>query len=326
MRVYEDKLKQVAATAAESMRNNRVPGLAMALISRNRPAFTCTIGLADPNRARPVSEDTYFEAASLTKPFFARLVFELCDEGIIELTRPLIEYEPDIVPSTDARFLKATAADVLCHATGLQNWGRLPMELRFATGEGFGYSGMGYYYLQQIIEKLTETRLDALLQQRLMDKLGMDSAAMIWTGALRHRLARTADENGDMEPERSTARHSMGMEPNAAFSLYVTIKDYPKFIMGVLNEPDFARRVRSVKNSAGHGVEWGLGWGLYKEMLWHWGDNGGFKSLVCLDPDTKDALLIHTNGFNGLNVCFDIAQLVTGESFADIAAMIAVAE
>ncbi len=119
---------------------------------------------------------------------------------------------------------------------------------------------------------------------------------------------------------------SMGMEPNAAFSLYVTIKDYPKFIMGVLNEPDFARRVRSVKNSAGHGVEWGLGWGLYKEMLWHWGDNGGFKSLVCLDPDTKDALLIHTNGFNGLNVCYDIAQLVTGESFADIAAMIAVAE
>ena len=66
MRIYEDKLKQVAATAAESMRNNRVPGLAMALISRNRPAFTCTIGLADPIRARPVSEDTYFEAASLT--------------------------------------------------------------------------------------------------------------------------------------------------------------------------------------------------------------------------------------------------------------------
>ncbi len=37
-------------------------------------------------------------------------------------------------------------------------------------------------------------------------------------------------------------------------------------------------------------------------------------------------MLIHTNGFNGLNVCYDIAQLVTGESFADIAAMIAVAE
>ena len=49
MRIYEDKLKQVAATAAESMRNNRVPGLAMALISRNRPAFTCTTGLAVPN-------------------------------------------------------------------------------------------------------------------------------------------------------------------------------------------------------------------------------------------------------------------------------------
>jgi len=250
----------------------------------------------------------------------------LADEGVIDLDRPLSEYEQAWTPCTDARFACVTAKDVLSHATGLPNWGRLPTELCFEPKRGFGYSGMGYYYLQSIIEKRLDTRLDDLMQKRLLDPFGMDKAALIWTGALRNTLARTVDAEGNIEPMRSSARHSTGMEPNSAFSLYVTIDDYPKFLLNILKEPDFAARVRSVRNCAGNGVEWGLGWGLYNERIWHWGDNGGFKSLVCFDPATRDALLIHTNGFNGLNVCFAIAEHVTGDSFNDIAEMVNGAE
>ena len=44
------------------------------------------------------------------------------------------------------------------------------------------------------------------------------------------------------------------------------------------------------------------------------------------DAATRDALLIHTNGFNGLNVCFAVAEHVTGDSFNDIAEMVNGAE
>ena len=111
----------------------------------------------------------------------------------------------------------------------------------------------------------------------------------------------------------------LGMEDAA-------IADYPKFLAQILSETGFASRVRAVRNPAGHGVEWGLGWGLYQEVLWHWGDNGGFKSFVCFDPVTRDALLIHTNGANGLHTCFDVAEHCTGFDFSNIAAMIAEAE
>ena len=253
-------------------------------------------------------------------------MLRLADAGVLQMDAPLCEYLPDALPTEDPRFASATAAHVLSHGTGLPNWGRQPLPLAFAPGEGFQYSGTGYAFLQAAVERLTGHRLDDLMQTELFDPLGMEDAAMIWTRPLNRTLARTWDEDGAAEPARTSARHSVGVEPNAAFSLHVTIADYPKFLQRVLSEKGFAQRVRSARNPAGHGVEWGLGWGLYRELLWHWGDNGGFKSLVCLDPDTKDALLIHTNGFNGLNVCYDIAQLVTGESFADIAAMIAVAE
>lgn len=326
MKILLDRLNCAAATAEDSLRQNKIPGLAMAFIKNGRLISSQCMGYADPERGRIIDGGTYFEAASLTKPFFARLVFKLADEGLLELDRPLCEYAPHWIPSDDARFLRITARDVLCHATGLPNWGWLPLPLLFEPQRGFGYSGMGYYYLQSVIEKLAATRLDDLAQRQLMDPFGMDTAALIWTGAMRSSLARTADENGDIEPARTGARHSMGMEPNSAFSLFVTINDYPKFIMNIMQEEGFAERVRSVRNAAGHGIEWGLGWGLYNEKLWHWGDNGGFKSFVCFDPQTKDGLLIHTNGFNGLKVCFDVAECATGDSFEDVAAMIAEAE
>lgn len=326
MNIDLTKLTSAAAIAQENMHSEHVPGLAMAFIKNGELVMSQCLGIADTERGIPVSNGTYFEAASLTKPFFGRLVFELADEGIIDLDRPLSEYEQAWTPCTDARFKRVTAKDVLSHATGLPNWDRLPTELCFEPKRGFGYSGMGYYYLQSIIEKRLDTRLDDLMQKRLLDPFGMDKAALIWTGALRNTLARTVDAEGKIEPMRSSARHPTGMEPNSAFSLYVTIDDYPKFLLNILKEPDFAARVRSVRNAAGNGVEWGLGWGLYNERIWHWGDNGGFKSLVCFDPATRDALLIHTNGFNGLNVCFAIAEHVTGDSFKDIAEMVNGAE
>lgn len=326
MNIDIQSLNTISTVAEKAMREHKVNGLAMTFIKGGKRVMSQCMGYSDTELNKRVDDGTYFEAASLTKPFFARLVFMLEDEGVIDLSRPLTEYSPTWVPSSDERFKRCTATDVLSHATGLPNWGKLPMQLLFEPSHGFGYSGMGYYYLQGVIEKLTSTRLDDIMQRRIMDPLNMDTASLIWTGAMRHSLSRTTDENGVMEPMRTTARHSMGMEPNCAFSLYVTVNDYAKFVMSLMQERDFASRVRRTRNAASYGVEWGLGWGLYQEKLWHWGDNGGFKSFVCFDADSRDGLVIHTNGYNGLNVCYAIARAATGDDFDDIASMISEAE
>ena len=199
MNIYLTEIASAAAIAQENMQREHVPGLAMAFIKNGELVMSQCLGIADTERGIPVSNETYFEAASLTKPFFGRLVFELADEGVIDLDRPLSEYEQSWTPCTDARFACVTAKDVMSHASGLPNWGKLPMELYFEPKHGFSYSGMGYYYLQSIIEKRLGTRLDDLMQKRLLDPFGMDKAALIWTGAMRHALARTVDVNGHAE-------------------------------------------------------------------------------------------------------------------------------
>ncbi len=72
-----------------------VPGLSLALIYDGEMIWTEAFGLADVETNTAVTTETVFEAASLTKPFFATAVLQLVEEGIIDLDTPLITYLPE---------------------------------------------------------------------------------------------------------------------------------------------------------------------------------------------------------------------------------------
>lgn len=72
------------------MKEARIPGLQIAVIRDGRIAFHQNFGIrnaAFPDS--PVTDDTVFEAASLTKPFFAYYVMKLIDRGFLDLDKPL---------------------------------------------------------------------------------------------------------------------------------------------------------------------------------------------------------------------------------------------
>ncbi|MDD6299172.1 serine hydrolase domain-containing protein [Hornefia butyriciproducens] len=326
MNILSDKGNPPEMFLAESMKRHQVAGAAFALIRSGELAHTGFCGVADPEEDRPVDASTHFEIASLTKTVFARCILQLEDRGLLRLDRPLREYSDEPLPTDDPAFRDVTARDVLTHATGLPNWGDAPLPLRFVPGTGFGYSGKAYTFLQNVVEKITGSRIDVLLQDEIFNPLGMKNAAMIWTGPLNRTLSRTFDADGLIEPLRSSCRRTVAVEPNAAFSLCVTISDYTKFALQLLSEPETIERIRSFRNPVTEDVSWGLGWGLCRETLWHWGDNDGFKAFVILDPATKDGVVIHTNSFNGLEVCYEFIEELTGFDMQSIREMVAAAE
>lgn len=326
MNILSDKGNPPEMFLAESMKRHQVAGAAFALIRSGELAHTGFCGVADPEEDRPVDASTHFEIASLTKTVFSRCILQLEDRGLLRLDRPLREYSDEPLPTDDPAFRDVTARDVLTHATGLPNWGDAPLPLRFVPGTGFGYSGKAYTFLQNVVEKITGSRIDVLLQDEIFNPLGMKNAAMIWTGPLNRTLSRTFDADGVIEPLRSSCRRTVAVEPNAAFSLCVTISDYTKFALQLLSEPETIERIRSFRNPVTEDVSWGLGWGLCRETLWHWGDNDGFKAFVILDPATKDGVVIHTNSFNGLDVCYEFIEELTGFDMRSIREMVAAAE
>lgn len=112
--------------------------------------------------------------------------------------------------------------------------------------------------------------------------------------------------------------------PNVAGSLITTPRDYAAFIAALLATSSpltMSRVLRTAMttpqvplNSA---MAWGLGWGLETgprstAALWHWGDNGNWKNFVLAEPAEQSAVVVFTNGAQGLNVAERLVAACTG--------------
>ena len=323
---------ELSSIISESMQKNKVFGLAMSLISNGKVILTNTHGITNSISQEEVQLHTKFEAASLTKPLFAYLVLLLRDQGLIDLDVPVSEYLPEYEISLDPRYKLITPRIILCHSSGFENWSKKPVDISFDPGSQFQYSGEGYVYLQKAVERVTGKDLEQLLTENIFKPLQMDNSAMVRTSSVNEQLSNTYDKEGKMEQKRKLTENSGTTEPNAAYSLYTTIGDYTQFILNIMNQKNIPLHQSSFNNmihthnTIDKELFWGLGWGIYQtesKLLWHWGDNGGFKAFVCMDLETKSGALIFTNSFNGLPVCFDIASCVTSVDFTPIREFIA---
>ncbi|MFN7983700.1 MAG: serine hydrolase domain-containing protein [Vicinamibacterales bacterium] len=116
------------------------------------------------------------------------------------------------------------------------------------------------------------------------------------------------------------------MAPNVAGSLLTTARDYASFVMAVLDASGAAlglsRAERTVMSTSqvvlNRAMGWGLGLGIETPAgtLWHWGDNGGWKNFVLIEPSDGSALLVFTNGSHGMNVAERFVAAATGRDHA----------
>lgn len=322
-----ERKDEVNLVVSKSMQKNKVMGMAMSLISGGRVVDTSTYGITNSITQDAVQIDTKFEAASLTKPLFAYLILCLCDKKLINLDTPVSEYLPNYEISRDLRYKLITPQNILCHSSGFENWSSKPLSIHFDPGSKFMYSGEAYTYLQKSVEHITGKGLEQLIEEEIFKPLHMNNSALVWTSEVNNQLSYTFDSEGRMEQKRTHSGFSVCTEPNAACSLYTTIGDYTKFILNIidnkiipLSSATFNDMINA-HNKINKNLSWGLGWGLYQKenkLMWHWGDNGSFKAFVCIDLKTKSGILMLTNSFNGLHVCFDIANYIACEDFNSI--------
>lgn len=313
------ELDELATLVQDLMRKGRVPGAAFALVRKGELVGVRGLGLADASSGAPVTEETVFEAASLSKPVFAYLVAKRVERGELDLDRPLAETlpHPDL---DDPRREKVTARQVLSHTTGLPNWRPRrwtddpgPLALGFDPGARFSYSGEGFEYLRMVVEHQTGTSLEELAAREVFSPLGMSSSGFRNPGtptvAMPHDLlGKTGDKR---EPEA-----------NAAGSLHTTAGDYARFVIELLGPSHLGAEAAAallapqveVETDEETGVSWGLGWGLEPAAgtFWHWGDNGDFRCFVRASRDSGDALVLFTNSRNGLAIAPEIFAHVFG--------------
>ena len=293
-----------------------IPGMQLVCINGNK-VQNVNVGVISKGSDKPVTSNTVFEAASLSKCVFAYAVMRLYDRGVIDLDKPLMDYigSYDRFDPKDPRYAKITARMVLRHTTGLPNWGGKYAELIFTPDSTFSYSGEGFQYLQRVVEKLMKKPLNEIAQQEVFTPLGMTNSSYEWTD----KFTETAAFGNSAD---ATKRHSNQM---AAASLLTCAHDYALFLQAVITgkglKPATQKMMLTTSSNADwfkHNIDaeikkhisWGLGVGLQQnetgKWLWHWGDNGDFKAFYIANPEKKEILVYFTYSTWGLHVTTDI--------------------
>lgn len=178
-----------------------VPGVSV-FIRVGREAWTGTAGLADIETARPVTPETAFRTASITKLFTAVLITDLIRAGRLSYDDTLDELLPGEIITGLPNVERITLANLLAHETGLTNFTDLdsyfefrwnvadnrtrliePMELldlvrgreaRAEPGTQFEYCNTCYVLLGLIAEHSEGQPLAELFDSRIFQPFGMD--------------------------------------------------------------------------------------------------------------------------------------------------------
>ena len=155
------------------------------------------VGFRDPEDKEPITEDTIFQLASVTKQFTAAAVMLAVRRGLISLDDDITKFFPEL-----EKYKGATIRRLLTHTSGIPDYfddmdwfidlwkkeNRVPSGAeipRFlleteaepygAPGETFQYSNTGYNLLAEIVEKVSGTPFEEFLKKNVFEPAGMNN-------------------------------------------------------------------------------------------------------------------------------------------------------
>ncbi len=171
-----------------------VPGAAIALVLPDGSTYTQGYGVRDTIAGAPVTADTQFAIASVTKSFTALGMLLLVDEGKVNLDAPVNTYLPEFRLSDPAMTSKVTVRHLLMHASGMERNNAatgnptitrdqivaLAAEtpLVAAPGEKHIYSNLNTIAAARIIELVSGQSWEEFTRERILAPLGMTSATL----------------------------------------------------------------------------------------------------------------------------------------------------
>ncbi|MEO8878702.1 MAG: serine hydrolase, partial [Polyangiaceae bacterium] len=208
--LYDIQIAKINEAVMQAIGEGKVPGCVVEIGRRDRVLTRVAYGDRQIQPFRePMMVDTVFDLASITKPMAtAASLMVLVDRGRVSLDEPASKVIPEL-----KNFGKAdiTIRQLLTHTAGLRadtplddaKLGKAEMikraiaaPLRAKPGERVLYSDVGYLLLQEIVERLSKTTLDAFAHDALYAPLAMNETMFNPPAELRARAATTEARDG----------------------------------------------------------------------------------------------------------------------------------
>jgi len=244
--------------------------------------------------ARTVDKSSRWQLFSITKSFVSALVLGLCQDGLLTLDDPVSKYLPAFGEHGDGAFDRrdVTIRHLMSHTSGAAvNGNKVPeplptdfegIEIITEPGIGFKYSGLGMLILERTLEAATGKDFDALLNERIIRPLGLESTGYVYPGS-------TSDTV--LPLKKDLFRYSQSGR-RAGSGLFTTARDLNRFGQFWLDpESMFSTGLRQEAWTF-HGMR-ASDQGRYGLMWWLFEDDGGY---VMSGKDNKiNAVIPETN-------------------------------
>ena len=253
----EPRLSGVGAAMQDMVKKGEVSGAVTAVVSRDRLLHLEATGLADIASNRPMTTDTLFWIASMTKPVTGVAVLMLQDEGKLKASDAVAKYLPAFanLKTPSGRPANLTITQILTHTSGLGEadaaaareartladleklWLAAPMQ--YEPGSQWKYTQSGINAAARIVEVVSGKPFDVFVQERIFDPLGMKDTTFYPTDAQRPRMVTAYTRNKDTGAlEITPPRAEYGTRnrpPLGNGGLYSTAPDYARFAQMLLN-------------------------------------------------------------------------------------------
>ena len=329
-------------------------GLAVGVVENGRITFLKGYGETLKGSGEPVTPETVFRWASVSKGLAATMVTKLAEQGKIKLDGPVADYAPDLKLPNGNEHL-ATVGDLLSHRLGLYRnafdnkleEGQDPSFLRSqlatlnavcAPGTCWDYQNVAFDASSEMVRRATGLSYEQAVKRMLFNPIGMSSGSVSMAG---------------LQSSRSWARpHGAGGRPLPVVDTYYKvpgagginsdIKDMALWMEAQMGEmPDVldakllntvhgryvvtpTERGRLRKFLERLGTAWyGYGWRSYDyaghRIIGHRGGINGYRSLILFDPQKKSGVVAlwnsNTNQPGGLE--FEVMDQIYHLPFRD---------
>ena len=268
-----ERLKRLSERYAKGVDEGEIPGAVVVVMRDGSLVHEEAIGFSDRPAGTPMTEETVFWLASMTKPVTSVAAMMLVEQGLIELAAPVARYLPDFAGVTVGVLQEdgtldrhppgraPTIHDLLRHTAGIVygEFGNTPVHQAYLTESLFTTSsslaelvakiaalplahepGSTYEYslatdvLARVVEVVSGTSLGDFFADRIMGPLGMSSTGF----HVRDDAAIAWSDDLAGGPLRETYEGVYRAPPavqSGGGGLHGTARDYARFCQMLLN-------------------------------------------------------------------------------------------
>ncbi len=316
---------EIASAIKSRVDAKKSTGMVVATIEPDGSSSIAAFGDPGPG-ARPLDADSVFEIGSITKVFTGILLADMADRGEVKLDDPVARYLPPDVRVPERNGRKITLIDLSTQSSGLP---RMPDNLRPVNslnpyadytprqmfeflgrytlkrdiGAEFEYSNLGVGLLGQALSRRAGKSYEALVKERILMPLKMEHSGITLTPWMLAHLAKGHDPLGVVTSNWDVRTFE------GAGALRSTMSDMVKFARANL-DPSGGRlqrimqRTHVARRSAGReDMSIAMNWLIRRingrEVVWHNGGTGGYRTWIGFDKSRKVAAIVLTNSAIG---------------------------